>query len=65
MACESDLSRPCVEDGIRGTIEVLDVGKSVVYRIEAFRRVKQKWQLIEREGVPPRIRLDGCLLDLP
>ena len=60
--CEHDFSVPCSENGVEAMLEVLDVSKMIVHRIEDVRHLKN-WRASLRSDGGLRVELDDCVVD--
>ena len=63
LLCESDFSIPCTREGDEITLEVLDVPKALIYRVETIRHLKT-WRPIARDKVHISIVLDDCVVNI-
>ena len=62
-ACDNDFCAPCAEDGVRGTLEVLDISKMLVHRVDDLRHLKSFRPSLRPDG-GLRLELDQCVVEL-
>jgi hypothetical protein len=63
LFCESDFSLRCTPEGQEGILEVLDLARRVVHRLDDVRHVKT-WNSSVQPDDRLRLTLDDCVVDL-